>query len=256
MFNDKNCVTQEFSKERPPTEAKPKKKKNKKKPQVPQHFNKNKNDGQQKDGNSENKKASNVDPEPLIKKTKNASKPGPTLPLDEIDFDKLNVKVIKRESDNNEDVSKKNKRDRKGKKPQRALGVERIIPDIGDTFGSEENEYIAKIRRLNEQKEAAERSTDLVSDIDENSVADDDDDDTPKIDPRDPFYLPSFIESNTEEVSKLFHGKIEAASTILSRNTIYYNKEKVEALMSFLGKYSPEYSVILIEFSYQVGYVF
>ncbi|KAF2360929.1 Zinc finger RING-type [Trinorchestia longiramus] len=236
IFAENKSIVQEFMKERSPSETKPKKKKNKKKSQQNSQLNKSKNDSIAKDNSkSEVSNFENASkdfqevPEPIIKKSKGVSKPGSTLPLDELDFESCNVKVIKREPMDAEDTSKKTKKEKK--KKQRALDVERLVPDITDSPSGEQNEYLAKITRLNAQKEALERSVDCPSD-----QGDEEDDENSSVDAVDPtFYSPSLLQSDPEAVAELFNDKLNISSKYsYSRKLDIPTHAKVEALSSFL----------------------
>ncbi|XP_018014413.1 uncharacterized protein LOC108671383 [Hyalella azteca] len=239
IYDENRCVSQEFKKERPDSNTKAKKKKNKKKnpQQNSQYNNKNKNDSSQKDKteapNTENTSNDDVAParDAFIKKSKGVSKPGSSLPLDELDFENCNIKVIKRGPLETEESSIKPKKDKK-KKQQRALGVERIVDDVADAeTSSEQNVYAAKIRQLHAQKEALERSAEHPSD----DSQDEEDDDDFKIDPDKPCYMPSFLQYDRDVVKELFRDKKDPWQRYsYSREHNIPTIQMIDALISFL----------------------
>lgn len=159
---------------------------------------------------------------------KGLSKPGSNLPLDELDFANANIKILKPET-NDKPVNVISKKNRKKNKKQRpTVSLETLLPSPLDSSSSEQNAYVAKIRRLNAQKEALEGGP--------SSTTNDGAEDGPVLDPHKPSYTPQHLLDSPDALQSLFAGRTNPVSEYhLSRfAATNIEQDAVHALLSFM----------------------
>lgn len=241
IFDEADKIKQDYSRDRnvPAPSTKAKKMKNKKKKPVQQINKKNQN---KSDAPSKDITANIEDEADCIEKDNIADNYTPSsenkirmpecsLPIEGLDLD--NVKILK--PGTFEDPTPANRKTKPKNKKQRVHGVKTLSLDAQNHTTSEDNEYIAKLSRLNEEKSAVVMTDDDASKV--NKVSNKE---TLILNCNKPFYLPQLLHDKPEAVNKLFSMKRYDPATdyMLMRYPLgNISREAIKTMVAFMRDY-------------------
>ncbi|KAK4304854.1 hypothetical protein Pmani_023225 [Petrolisthes manimaculis] len=138
------------------------------------------------------------------------------LPIDPESLDPTQVTVIKPSSAVEEENTMQPKKTRKKNKKVKTTATLDLDPLL--LHQNVQNDYVARLRSLKEQKEALEGG------VATNLLATDPGSPNPlaalQLDPSNPFYLPQHLRDNPEELERVLQKKIQISNTGLKQDTI------------------------------------